>query len=175
MNKFEEVPNTLPILAGGKWRGRKSMVKHIQKTTRATGRELTKKQAAECLDKTLADQIFVNGKYQVNICPATQLEGWPEMIHLSIKRLDKQPVHDWRELQQIKNELVGPEHEAVELYPAESRLVDAANQFHLWVFAKAAPEAGFGFGFFEGRVTTNRSVGGAVQRPRSEEDEHDDK
>lgn len=42
-------------------------------------------------------------------------------------------MHDWRDLQAIKNELVGPEHEAIELYPAESRLVDTANQYHLWV------------------------------------------
>jgi hypothetical protein len=37
-------------------------------------------------------------------------------------------VHDWRDLQRIKNQLVGPECEAVELYPAESRKVDTANQ-----------------------------------------------
>lgn len=39
--------------------------------------------------------------------------------HLSIKRLSKGVVHDWRELQRIKNELTHPECEAVELYPAE--------------------------------------------------------
>jgi len=29
--------------------------------------------------------------------------------------------------------IVGEEHEAFEVYPAESRLVDTANQYHLWV------------------------------------------
>ena len=57
-----------------------------------------------------------------------------ELVHLSIKRNDKNPMHDWRDLQRIKNELLGPESEAMELYPAESRLVDTANQYHLWCF-----------------------------------------
>lgn len=53
-------------------------------------------------------------------------------IHLSIKRNDREPVTDWRHKQAIKDQLVGHECEAVELYPATSRLVDCANQFHLW-------------------------------------------
>jgi hypothetical protein len=53
---------------------------------------------------------------------------------LSIKRRDREVIRDWRELQAIKNAIVGPEHEGFELYPAESRLVDTANQFHLFVF-----------------------------------------
>ncbi len=39
---------------------------------------------------------------------------------------------DWRHFQKIKNELLGPEEEAVELYPAESRLVDLSNEYSLW-------------------------------------------
>ena len=84
------------------------------------------------------------------------------MIHLSIKRNDRQPIHDWRDLQRIKNELVGPEFEAVELYPAESRMVDGANQFHLWVIID--PAVRFPFGFAERLVSENPGEG-AVQRP----------
>lgn len=53
--------------------------------------------------------------------------------HLSIRRVDRKPCRDWRDFQQIKTQLCGPEREAVELYPAESRVVDTANQYHLWV------------------------------------------
>lgn len=53
--------------------------------------------------------------------------------HLSIKRFDKSPCRDWRHFQWIKNEICGAEREAIELFPAESRLLDGANQFHLWV------------------------------------------
>lgn len=52
--------------------------------------------------------------------------------YLSIKRNDRHVIRDWRHLQQIKNEIVGPEAEAIELFPAEPRLVDQANQYHLW-------------------------------------------
>lgn len=53
--------------------------------------------------------------------------------HLSIKRNDRQPIHDWRHLQQIKNDIVGAHREAVELYPGSDRVNDGANQYHLWV------------------------------------------
>src|SRR5207248_4333875 len=43
-------------------------------------------------------------------------------------------LHDWRDMQEIKNLLCGTECEAVEIYPAESELIDANNNFHLWVF-----------------------------------------
>jgi len=36
-------------------------------------------------------------------------------------------------MQEIKNQICGCEAEGVELYPAESRLVDQANQYHIWV------------------------------------------
>lgn len=54
--------------------------------------------------------------------------------HLSIKRHDKQPMNDWREMQEIKNAICGDEVEAIQLYPAESRLVDTSNQYHLFAF-----------------------------------------
>jgi len=102
-------------------------------------------------------EIHRNELYQVRIRRNSV------MIHLSIKRLDKEPIHDWRDLQRIKNELVGPENEGVELFPAESRLHDTANQYHLWVFLD--PTFRFGFGFSNGRRVTNKSFLGARQRP----------
>lgn len=119
---------------------------------------------AHKVDPRLSEcDIFVNNFYQVSVFRNDNAgEGWPSMIHLSIKRHDKAAIHDWRDLQRIKNELVGPEHEAVELYPAESRLVDSCNQYHLFVMA--TPEARFPFGFEE-RYVSNESTHGTVQRP----------
>ena len=81
------------------------------------------------------DECWINSRYMVYVYRGKQVpqELVEDMIWLSIKRLDKEPIHDWRDLQRIKNELVGEENEAVELYPKESRMVDQANQFHLWV------------------------------------------
>ena len=57
----------------------------------------------------------------------------PHFVHLVIHRHDWEARSDWREFQQIKNQIVGPECEAVDLFPAESRLVDTSNAYHLWV------------------------------------------
>lgn len=98
-------------------------------------------------------RIFRNNRYQVHVRgiqnDAQAAFGIPggRVLHLSIKRLDRAPIRDWRHLQRIKNEIVGPECEGVELYPADSRLVDEANQYHLWVVAE--PGWRFPFGFHE--------------------------
>lgn len=56
------------------------------------------------------------------------------VLWLRIYRHDGQRLLDhWQALQAIKSELVGPEFEAVEIYPKESRLKDGENSYHLWV------------------------------------------
>jgi hypothetical protein len=85
------------------------------------------------------------------------------VVWLSIRRNDRAPIRDWRDLQRIKNELIGPDCEAVELFPAEERLTDCANQFHLWAMRDATFR--FPFGFFDGRIISGKSAAGAVQRP----------
>lgn len=79
------------------------------------------------------EKVFLNDFYQVNM-RYVEWPGGKQIAHLSIKRRDKEAIHDWRHIQEIKNLLVGEECEGFELYPAESRLVDEANQYHLWVF-----------------------------------------
>ena len=109
------------------------------------------------------DRVFLNSHYQVNARLIRKPEGWPcDMVHLSIKRIDKHPVHDWRHFQWIKNELVGEEHEAIEIYPAESRLVDTSNQYHMWVFAD--PTVRLPIGFAEGRLVWEGGHNGSKQR-----------
>lgn len=82
-------------------------------------------------------QMWANDRYTVILTAASgepvdrlDLDG---ALWLSIRRNDRKAAVDWRDFQRIKNEVVGPEREAFELYPAESRIVDTANQYHLWV------------------------------------------
>ena len=115
-------------------------------------------------EDTLNEEVWLNDTYQVNIRRHPPTEDTPAIIHLSVKRIDKQPVHDWRDMQQIKNELTDPEFEGVELFPAESRLVDTANQYHIWVIAEKGFRVPVGF---PGRLVNYESgVNGAVQRPK---------
>jgi len=56
------------------------------------------------------------------------------MILLGISSEDGTARHDFRDFQKIKNQLAGEEWEAIELYPAESRLMDPSNYYMLWCF-----------------------------------------
>lgn len=100
-------------------------------------------------DYVADDAVVMNDVYQVNIRSLEPIEGLGRIVHLSIKRRDKSAIHDWRDLQWIKNELVGKEFDAVEIYPAEERLVDTSNQYHLWVFL----DVRLPFGFSDRMVT----------------------
>ena len=74
--------------------------------------------------------------------------------------MDQSAHHDWRDFQRIKNDIVGPEYEAVELYPAESRLLDPSNRFYLWCFPKGA----LCFGLPGGRCVCGPNKAMAPQR-----------
>lgn len=136
----------------------KKPVKHWEPLKRAT---LNNAEADRGL-KEAGGQCWINTKYQVVYQPLTAA-GPAGPVHLSIKRRDRQPLLDWRDLQRIKNELVGDEREAVQLFPSESRMVDEANQFHLWVLPEGVQAP---FGFTERRVGSpeNAEEIGAVQR-----------
>lgn len=98
-----------------------------------------------------------------------------DSMHLSIRRHDRRADRDWRHLQAIKNEVAGPEREAFEIFPRESRMVDGSNQFHLWVIP---PGLDIPMGYFppkpeiatdEQIVEWNKRDGTqAVQRPWEE-------
>ena len=94
-------------------------------------------------------QIYENDTYVVETRYHTPY------VQLDVRRRDHGDCKNWRELQQIKNEIIGPENEAMELFPAESRLVDTANQYHLWVHV--SPDYRFPFGFAE-RCVLSRPV-----------------
>ena len=87
--------------------------------------------------------IYMNSRYQVTVYPPQDTPAG-RVQHLCLKSNENDTHHDWRDFQRIKNELVGPEYEAVEVYPAESRLVDTANQYHLWVLLDSPVPFGFG-------------------------------
>lgn len=87
----------------------------------------------------IPEAVYVNSRYVVQVYDASDQLGIP-MKHLSIKNNDNNHMaHDWRDLQRIKNEICGEEKEAIELYPAMSRMVDTSNQYHLWVFMEDNP------------------------------------
>jgi len=116
---------------------------------------------AEIAEYLEAHMVFVNSRYHVHVSKeASLLTPAGYVVVLSIRNNDRSVRRDWRDFQRIKNELLGPDWEAVELYPAEERLVDTANQFYLFC---VPPPYRFPFGFRD-RLVAEGGGGGAVQR-----------
>lgn len=115
--------------------------------------------------------VFRSDLYTVTATPLIAELGRDGPVHLSIKRNDRAAVRDWRHFQRIKNEIMGPEREAVELYPAESTLVDESNQYHLWVLPKGGR---FPFGFDERMVGSPGEAAKIGARQRAFDDDPGD-
>lgn len=107
------------------------------------------------------ETFWGNGHYLVHRREFHGEDGEVVGLHLSMRTVENDTRHDWREMQQVKNELAGELWEAVELYPSVKRLVDMANQFHLWCFPHELP-----IGFPAGAVasTEEAAATGATQR-----------
>lgn len=76
-------------------------------------------------------KVMMNGLFIVQMFK--QDTSWGEVIRLMIRWNDARPVHDWSMFQRIKNELVGEDRVALEVYPKSSNLVDVANMYWLFV------------------------------------------
>jgi hypothetical protein len=141
-----------------------------------SGGRLDERTAKKLYDQMKKEVLYKSEYYQVAIDKSPS-HGFRGMIiwHLSIKRHDKEPIMDWRDLQDIKNKLVGKEHEAMQLFPAESRCVDSANQYHLWAFMKEGKQRQpmIPIGWTQRFVTDEPWVNGG-QRTSSRQREFDD-
>ena len=142
----------------------KKQIEHYINIVHNMGHKLSWNKAKEMVRESKKQEIWINDKYQVNILRGKNCDEYIHMDdlkgkcdYLSIKTIDKKPIHDWRELQQIKNELCGEDREALEIYPSEHRLVDTANQYHLWVFPKGLQ---IPFGFTHREIVTQEQTGG---------------
>lgn len=115
----------------------------------------------ETTPRGLVYRGYMNLVYEVHLHEIAYAPGYGAVTQLAMMRLDKAPVVDWRHMQRIKNTLCGPEREAIECYPAESRLVDTKNNRTLWVLAEGV-RIGLGW---ENRMVTYPTKASDHQRP----------
>lgn len=69
------------------------------------------------------------------VCVPFQCD-WGWCIHMAMSLVpNATPLSGltWAAKQRVKDELIGPERVAVEVFPARSELVDQADTYHLWV------------------------------------------
>jgi hypothetical protein len=135
------------------------------KKLRALG--ATKEQAWRAWTRDDRNDNFRNDTYHVQIVKDDP-HGFGddcELWWLSIKRHDREPIVDWRDFQEIKNQLCGEGKEGIMLYPKEDRVVDTANQYHMYVFMTEGWVVPCGFTV--GLKTDTADFGKAKQRSRS--------
>ena len=147
--------------------------KWIQKEYAKLGYNISKGKAKKIYRGNPRNEKWLNNLYSVTIGRAKF--GGDDILEFIIARRDQSHIHDWRHFQQIKNDIAGDEAEAIEIYPAESRLLDQANTFWLYVFpAELIKQKGYiPFGFADARhvntVGNTDPSKGAIQRPYSHE------
>lgn len=56
-----------------------------------------------------------------------------KMDKYMIRRNDSEPIKDWHEIQDVKNDVIGSDVEAYQVFPKSYDLVDVANMYWLFV------------------------------------------
>ena len=59
--------------------------------------------------------------------------AWGRVLHLAVRRHDETEIVGWDLLQRVKNEVVGEDRVALEVYPRATELLDLAPMRHLFV------------------------------------------
>lgn len=159
-----------PMVPGMSPEKRESLIVSAMKIAEENGTPITRQQAEGLADEKQDVEMWQNSRYTVlvfrdEVKAYEGGDGWPAMHHLSIRRNDRDcPKEErWRDFQRIKTELIGPDNEGVEMYPAEDRVADCANQFHIYVLAD--PKVKWPFGFKDGMRAGPIEGSSAVQRP----------
>ena len=125
---------------------------------------MTTGQAKKFLRTVFNQEVWENSLYQASVNRKMNKVFGAEIAEIAITRKDKDAIHDWRHFQQIKNDLVGEDVEAIEIYPNENRLMDTANTYWLYAFPKGYIMP---FGFMTPRNIASSERGammGATQR-----------
>jgi hypothetical protein len=147
MEKFKLVKSSMNMLPF------KDRIKLVQQLVLQAGRSISRKEAKSMVNELSNVPVYENDIYCVHHYNKKETNKfiWNDgfidgMDYLSIKRIDKQPCRSWTHLQMIKNEIIedGVNRYALEIYPPENRLVNTANQYHIWVMPLGF-DVGFGF------------------------------
>jgi len=69
----------------------------------------------------------------------TKVPGWGTVRHLKVWRENGKDGITWDELQVLKNERLGRNTRAIEVYPDQEDLVNSTNMRHLWEVPPGVP------------------------------------
>jgi hypothetical protein len=130
----------------------KDRIKWHQEIAVRFGRPVSWKTAKKFANEERDSEMWKNSEYTVTmyrgkaadfVIHVDELKG--QCDYISIRRNDREPCRSWTDFQAIKNQMVGEDREGFEIYPAQRRLVDAANQYHI-ICLPEGHRLPFGFG-----------------------------
>ena len=78
------------------------------------------------------DEVWGSSQYTVTVHYLD--DNRDGFVEVGIHNYHRTTHVPWRHIQQIKNEVFGPDREAVQLFPAEDRLLDSANEYWIYVY-----------------------------------------
>lgn len=113
----------------------------FMRSAKLAGQTMTFGEAMKLVERDTRDRNVGNEVYAVAV--GDDFAPW---VHLSWKRHDKAAIRYWSHVLSMKDQIVGRDVEALELFPSEARLVDTANQFHLFACPPAEWQIPFGAG-----------------------------
>ena len=128
----------------------KAELQSLRKKLLTAGHKVTYAQLKTDAEADAGAEVYQNDVYLTIVKDAHEADmalndTAPPAWYLSIKRIDQEPICSWRDIQEIKNQLVGPDNDAFMLYPSERRVVDTVNQYHLFVLKDVGPLIPYGF------------------------------
>lgn len=80
------------------------------------------------------DRAWKNNHYVVQLYRCERSILGRHMDKVMIRRNDAEPIREWHALQNIKDQIVGEEKMAIQVFPPKSDLVDVANMY--WLFTE---------------------------------------
>lgn len=55
-------------------------------------------------------------------------------IHIRIHRVDDEPICNWMDIQDIKNQLIGYRKAAIQVFPESDDMINKGNTYHIWAW-----------------------------------------
>jgi len=129
MGKKKPTPKKVwqPLLRDAEWYREQKRVE-VAEMVRAKFPDISD----DAIDALMPDETWGNDRYTVNVhLLDADRDGF---VELAVHNHRRTPHVPWRHLQQIKDEVMGADREAVQLFPAQGRLVDTANEYWLQVY-----------------------------------------
>ena len=115
-------------------RASKAIGRRMMKLPENEFEEISYVEMARTRDGKLPDFAWKNNHYTVQLYRRERFILGKLMDKVMIRRNDGEPIREWRVLQKIKDQIIGEDKMAIQVFPPKEELVDVANLY--WIFTE---------------------------------------